>query len=139
MTSSTTPIELSPPESLTPPAPVAVVAPENAATMVKLEPGKISELDHKVGDFVDAILREPVDGDVFKDRVSRVHTLGNDDIRAAANISNRLLEHPVRAMNSGLFDEGSTVSKSLLDLRLKVEELDPSKRGDMLQPRKFWG
>lgn len=139
MTSSTTPIELSPPESLTPPAPVAVVAPENAATMVKLEPGKISELDHKVGDFIDAILREPVDSDVFKDRVSGVHALGNDDIRAAANISNRLLEHPVRAMNSGLFDEGSTVSKSLVDLRLKIEELDPSKRGDLLQPRKILG
>ncbi|MFN5745116.1 MAG: toxic anion resistance protein [Methylococcaceae bacterium] len=139
MTISSTPIELSPPESLTPPPPVTVIAPENAATMVKLEPGKISELNRKVDDFVDAILREQVDSDVFKARVSGVHTLGNDDIRAAANISNRLLEQPVRAMNAGLFDEGSTISKSLIDLRLKIEELDPSKRGDMLQPRKILG
>jgi uncharacterized protein YaaN involved in tellurite resistance len=68
-----------------------------------------------------------------------VHTLANEEIRAAANIANRLLDQPVRAMNSGLFDEGSAISKSLVDLRNKIEELDPSKRGDLLQPRKLFG
>jgi uncharacterized protein YaaN involved in tellurite resistance len=138
--STTTAIELNPPElQLIPPQPVAPVAQEQAAGMVKLDPSKTAELDVKVEQFVNTILNEPVQSDAFKTRISGVHTLANDEIRAAANISNRLLDKPVRAMNSGLFDEGSAISKSLLDLRVKIEELDPVKRGDMFQPRKILG
>ena len=71
--------------------------------------------------------------------MSGVHPLANDEIRAAASISNRLLDKPVRAMNSGVFDEGSAISKSLLDLRVKIEELDPVKQGNLLEPRKLLG
>jgi uncharacterized protein YaaN involved in tellurite resistance len=139
-TTTATAVELNPPELLlTPPQPVAPVEKEQAAGMVKLEPAKLAELDVKVEQFVNAILNEPVHSDAFKSKISGVHTLANDEIRAAANISNRLLEKPVRAMNSGLFDEGSAISKSLLDLRVKIEELDPVKRGDMFQPRKLLG
>lgn len=138
-TTTATAIELNPPELLSPPPPVAPVEKEQAAGMVKIEPSKLAELDGKVEQFVNAILNEPVQSDAFKTRISGVHTLANDEIRAAANISNRLLDKPVRAMNSGLFDEGSAISKSLLDLRVKIEELDPVKRGDMFQPRKILG
>jgi uncharacterized protein YaaN involved in tellurite resistance len=138
-TTTTTAVELNPPELLTPPPPVVPIEKEQAASMVKIEPAKLAELDVKVEQFVNAILNEPVQSDAFKAKISGVHTLANDEIRAAANISNRLLEQPVRAMNSGLFDEGSAISKSLLDLRVKIEELDPVKRGDMFQPRKILG
>ena len=134
-----TTVELNPPELLAPPEPVALIEKEQAASMIKLKPAKLAELDEKVEHFVNTILNEQVQSEGFKSKVSGVHTLANDEIRAAANISNRLLEQPVRAMNSGLFDEGSTISKSLLDLRLKIEELDPSKRGDMLHPRILLG
>ncbi len=138
-TTTETRLELTPPETLTPPVPVAVVEPSTADSLVKLEPGKIEELDKKVEQFVSIILAEQVQSEAFKTRISGVHTLANEEIRAAANIANRLLEQPVRAMNSGLFDEGSAISKSLVDLRNKIEELDPSKRGDLLQPRKLFG
>ncbi|MDD1648882.1 MAG: toxic anion resistance protein [Methylococcaceae bacterium] len=138
-TTTETRLELTPPETLTPPVPVAVVEPSTADSLVKLEPGKIEELDKKVEQFVSIILAEQVQSEAFKTRISGVHTLANEEIRAAANIANRLLEQPVRAMNSGLFDEGSAISKSLVDLRKKIEELDPSKRGDLLQPRKLFG
>lgn len=138
-TTTATSLELTPPETLTPPAPVAVVEPSNADSLVKLEPGKIEELDKKVEQFVGIILAEQVQSEAFKTRISGVHTLANEEIRAAASIANRLLDQPVRAMNSGLFDEGSAISKSLVDLRNKIEELDPSKRGDLLQPRKLFG
>jgi uncharacterized protein YaaN involved in tellurite resistance len=42
-------------------------------------------------------------------------------------------------MNSGLFDEGSTISKSLVDLRRKIEELDPTRKANLLQPKKLLG
>ena len=138
-TTTETRLELTPPETLTPPVPVAVVEPSTADSLVKLEPGKIEELDKRVEQFVSIILAEQVQSEAFKTRISGVHTLANEEIRAAANIANRLLEQPVRAMNSGLFDEGSAISKSLVDLRNKIEELDPSKRGDLLQPRKLFG
>lgn len=132
-------VELNPPELLTPPAPVATVAKEEAAGMIKLDPDKLKELDGKVEAFVNAILSEQVHSETFKNKLSGVHTLGNQEIRAAAAISNRLLEKPLRAMNSGVFDEGSAISKSLLDLRNKIEELDPAKQGNLLEPRKLFG
>jgi uncharacterized protein YaaN involved in tellurite resistance len=134
-----TTIELTPPEILTPPAPVAPVEKEQAAGMVKLEPAKTKELDVKVEQFVNTILNEQVQSEAFKSKISGVHTLANEEIRAAANISNRLLDKPMQAMNTGLFDEGSAISKSLLDLRVKIEELDPVKQGNMLEPRKLLG
>src|SRR5262249_20756825 len=63
----------------------------------------------------------------------------DDDIRASAAVSNRLLEKPLAAVNNGGLTETSTVSKSLLDLRHQVEDLDPSKQGDLLSPRKLLG
>ena len=59
---STTTVELTPPETLTPPAPVAPVAKEQAAGMVKLEPVKLAELDVKVEQFVNTILIEGAPG-----------------------------------------------------------------------------
>jgi uncharacterized protein YaaN involved in tellurite resistance len=132
-------IELTPPEPLAPPAAVAPIEKEQAAGMVKLEPSKFKELDAKVETFVGTILGEPIQSEAFKAKVAGVHALASDDIRAAAGISNRLLDKPMQAMNSGLFDEGSAISKSLLDLRVKIEELDPAKQGNLLEPRKLLG
>jgi uncharacterized protein YaaN involved in tellurite resistance len=137
--STETPIELTPPESLTPPSPVTAIEPERAEGLVKLQAAKIEELDKKVDEFVNLILREQTQSEAFKTKISGVHTLANEEIRAAANISNRLLQQPVRAMNSGLFDEGSTISKSLVDLRRKIEELDPTRKANLLQPKKLLG
>lgn len=137
--STETPIELTPPESLTPPSPVTAIEPERAEGLVKLQPAKIEELDKKVDEFVNLILREQTQSEAFKTKIFGVHTLANEEIRAAANISNRLLQQPVRAMNSGLFDEGSTISKSLVDLRRKIEELDPTRKANLLQPKKLLG
>lgn len=132
-------LELTPPETLSPPAAVAPIQKEEAAGMVKLAPAKFQELDAKVASFVDTILSEPVQSEAFKAKVSGVHALASEDIRAAASISNRLLDKPMRAVNSGLFDEGSNISKTLLELRTTVETLDPSKQGNLLEPRKLLG
>src|SRR5262249_9164477 len=47
----------------------------------------------------------------------------------AASVSNRLLDKPTKAMQSGLFDAKSNIGKSLIDLRHTVEDLDPSEQG----------
>jgi uncharacterized protein YaaN involved in tellurite resistance len=50
-----------------------------------------------------------------------------------------MLDRPLAAMQNGVFDGGSPISRSLLDLRNTVETLDPSKQGDLFEPRKLLG
>jgi uncharacterized protein YaaN involved in tellurite resistance len=50
-----------------------------------------------------------------------------------------MLERPVRLMKDGMLGEGSGIGKGLLDLRHKIEELNPARRGDLLAPRKLLG
>jgi uncharacterized protein YaaN involved in tellurite resistance len=124
---------------LTPPQPVAAVAPESASGRVKLRPEDTAELDSQVRAFVDAVSSLDEQDPKFKECLDRVHTMGNKDVELSSNVSNRMLERPVRNMKSGLFDSGSDISKSLIDLRNTVEKLDPARQGDLFAPRKLLG
>jgi uncharacterized protein YaaN involved in tellurite resistance len=132
---------LSPPADLelTPPQPVAAVAPESASGRVKLRPEQTAELDAQVRAFVDAVASLSEQDPKFKECLDRVHSMGNKDVELSASVSNRMLERPVRATKSGLFDSGSDISQSLVDLRHTVEKLDPSRQGDLFTPRKLLG
>jgi uncharacterized protein YaaN involved in tellurite resistance len=124
---------------LTPPQPVAAVAPQSASGRVKLRPEDTAELDSQVRAFVDAVSSLDEQDPKFKECLDRVHTMGNKDVELSSNVSNRMLERPVRNMKSGLFDSGSDISKSLIDLRNTVEKLDPARQGDLFAPRKLLG
>lgn len=137
--------ELSPPETTTtpvitlePPQPVAVVPQDEADQMVKLDQTKVPELDAKVNDFVMNVLQTPVNTPTFDEKVNSIHQLGSAEIRASAQISNRMLDRPAKSMDKSLF-EGSPIAKSLTELRGIVEDLDPSKQGTFDSPRKFLG
>lgn len=132
--------EISPsPIELTPPEPSRRVAPEEAEGLIRLKPETLSDLDQRVEHFLAAILSEPLDSAAFKTRLEGVHTLAHEDIQAAAQISNRLLEQPARSLRGGLMDETSSVSRSLLELRKTLEDLDPSRQGDLLAPKRLLG
>src|SRR5439155_6118087 len=109
--------------TLTPPAPVAAVAPEKAGGMVPVDPATLPALDAKVSEYVDAILELDVHSPAFTAKAGDVRAMGDDDIRAAADTSNRLLSAPVRAMQRG---QGGNVAATLLDLRRTIEDLDPA-------------
>ena len=131
--------ELTAPETLTPPQPVAAVPATRADGMVKLEPATEERLDAKVEEFVDTVLSSDVHGKPFEDHLVAVHNMGNRELRDSANVSNRMLERPVRAMESGLFDDKSSIARSLVDLRTTVEDLDPARQGDLLSPQRLLG
>ncbi len=135
------PDKLQPPdvEVLTPPKPVEVIEAEEADTMIKLNEVTTSLLDQKVEDFIEGVLSAPSQSEEFQSKVMAVHNLGSDEIRAAANVSNRFLERPVNAINEGALDSKSKVSKTLVDLRRTVEDLDPSKQGDLFAPKRLFG
>lgn len=124
---------------LTPPEPVAPVAPERAEGMIQLNPDTIALLDEKVEAFIDAIMGAPVQSEDFQGKVMAIHNLGNEEIRKAASVSNRFLERPMNALKEGALDSKSKVSKTLVDLRKTVEDLDPARQGELFAPKKLFG
>jgi uncharacterized protein YaaN involved in tellurite resistance len=140
----TMPDSLTPPEplsktvALTPPEPVKPIRRTDASGLVPLDDATMMKLEQKADAFVDSVAKAPVNTKAFMEKLDSIHNMGNDEIRASASMSNRMLERPVAAMNSGLFDEKSAVSRSLLDLRKTVEDLDPSVY-DLASPRRILG
>jgi uncharacterized protein YaaN involved in tellurite resistance len=112
--------------TLEPPQPVAAVAPTSASAMVPLDEAARPGLEKMAQDYVGSIVALDVHSPEFAKKAETIRTMGDGDVRAAAAVSNRMLETPVRASSRG-FDAGSDISKTLLDLRKTIEGLDPAK------------
>ena len=124
-----------PPEfELTAPDPVPTVAPEKAAGLVPVSEEVKSKLDTKVDGFVADLLAQDANSPEFGKKVDQLTNMGRKEIAAAAGMSNRFLDRPVRAMDK---DEG--VGANLAELRRVVEDLDPGKRGKLSGTRKILG
>ena len=121
------------------PAPVAPVATTQAEGAVPISEADRAKLDGMVASYLDAVSSLDVHGHAFDEKVRDIGKLGDDDIRASASVSNRLLEKPLAAMQNGGLTETSEVSQSLLHLRRELDDLDPSKQGDLLSPSKLLG
>ncbi len=126
-----TPESLTPPSAasasltLTAPDPVAAVAPAQADGMVAVDTAAIPGLDAKVAEYVDGIVALDVHSPAFAAKAGDVAAMGDEDIRASADMSNRLLASPVRALKSGPMSQGGKVTATLVDLRRTIEDLDP--------------
>jgi uncharacterized protein YaaN involved in tellurite resistance len=124
--------------ALVPPQPVSVVSNSDAAAVVKLDPAAASQIDSLVKGYVESLVRLDPHSQDFAGKTNAVHAMGNIEIRESANISNRLLDRPIKAMENGPMTQGATVSKSLVDLRRTVEDLDPSRHG-LANPKTLFG
>jgi uncharacterized protein YaaN involved in tellurite resistance len=119
---------------LTPPDPVPVVQAEKAAGLVPVSPEQKSKLEERVDEFVADLVSQDQNSPEFGRRVDQITNMGRREIAEAARQSNRFLDRPVRAM-----DETSGVGADLAQLRRTVEDLDPSRKGNLLAPRKILG
>ena len=124
--------------TLVPPQPVPVVTDTDAAAMVKVDPATATKVDAMVGDYIKSLASLDPHSQDFGNKVNAIHTMGSDEIRQSASVSNRMLDKPVKAMESGPFSKGANVSKSLVDLRHTVEDLDPSRQG-LMNPKHLFG
>jgi uncharacterized protein YaaN involved in tellurite resistance len=115
--------------TLTPTEPVAAITDGEAAAMVRLDPATASKIDALVIGYVTSIASVDPQSPDFVTKLNAIQSMGDDEIRQSASVSNRLLDKPVKALESGPFSKGATVSKSLVDLRRTVEDLDPSQQG----------
>ncbi|ANK12657.1 toxic anion resistance protein [Erythrobacter neustonensis] len=122
------------PFTLTPPDPVPVVAPAQAAGLVPVTSEQKSKLDSKVDSFVAELVAADAKSPQFGEKVDQITRMGQEQIRAAAAMSNRFLDRPVRAM-----DADGSVGKDLAELRRTVEDLDPGRQGKLSGPRKILG
>jgi len=121
------------------PAPVAQIGPAQATGAVPIDAADQAKLDSMVSSYLDAVSTLDPHSPAFTDKVRDISKLGDDDIRASASVSNRLLDKPMAAMQNGGLTEASAVSKSLLSLRRQVEDLDPAHQGDLLSRHKLLG
>ncbi|MTB71621.1 toxic anion resistance protein [Arsenicicoccus sp. MKL-02] len=119
-----------------PPAPAPVQATQAPKMAPAVDPSAMPGLDAKVDDYLSALTGAQAKSPEFEAKAADVRTMGDAEIRKAAETSNRLLKTPVTALQKGGLSQESGVGKTLLDLRRTVEDLDPSQaRGS----KKFLG
>lgn len=133
-TPSTTTAEQAPGITLTPPDPVPVVAPQQAAGLVPVAEETRGKLEAKADAFVTELLAQDAASPEFGKRVDQLTAMGRKEIAQAAGMSNRFLDRPIRAM-----DKDSGVGADLAQLRRTIEELDPARKGNLSSGRKILG
>ena len=112
--------------TLTPPEPVAAVAATQAPKLAPpVDTAALPGLDAKVDGYLSTLLTADAKSPQFATQANDVRTMGDEDIRRAAETSNRLLQTPVKALKEGSLSQGSKVGATLVELRRTVEDLDP--------------
>jgi uncharacterized protein YaaN involved in tellurite resistance len=115
---------------LTPPAPVKPVPTEKAATMLPLADSTATALAERARGFVTGLASMDPRSPEFAKKVDDISKLGNPEIRASSQVSNRMLDRPVATLKGArgeVDDSQRRVADTLLDLRRQVEDLDPAK------------
>jgi uncharacterized protein YaaN involved in tellurite resistance len=125
--------------TLTVAPPVVTVELPQAEDAVKLDPETVKKLDAMVSSYLDNISKLAVTDPKFDVQVNEIRKFGDQDIKASAQVSSRLLDRPVNSMQKGALSGTSTVSTSLLQLRRQVDDLDPGHQGDLFSTRKLFG
>ncbi len=119
---------------LTPPDPVPVVAAERAMGLVPVSDAQKTKLEERVEAYITELVAQDVNSPEFGKRVDQLTNMGRKEIMEAAGQSNRFLDRPIKQM-----DENSGVGADLAQLRRLVEDLDPSKKGNLMTKEKLFG
>ena len=125
--------------ALVAPQPVAQVSDQQAmAAAQQVDPAAAKQIQATVSSYIDQLVALDSHSPAFDSKVEAIHSLGDADIRASAAVSNRLLQQPAKAMDSGPLSKTSEVSNSLVKLRRTVEDLDPRRQG-LLSKKTLFG
>lgn len=95
-----------------------------ASAAIAVHPGQQPELDRRAEDFVKALVAvNPVDESARASAKNSVESIGYDLQKEAARQS-EMLKQPLHAL-AKKSEDGGEVAKSLIDLKMQVEDLDP--------------
>lgn len=115
--------------ALTPPAPVPVVAQEQVEGMLPVAPARMVELRKMSEVYVADLEKLAPNSPELAAKVDEISQVGAEELRASANVSNRMLDRPSSALAGTAGKSNASaqakVSKTLGDLRRSVEELSP--------------
>ncbi len=106
-----------------PPKPIAATSAPRMAPQV--DAAALPGLDAKVEAYLGSLMSQQPNSPEFAAKAADVRTMGDQDIRRAAETSNNLLKTPIKALKEGGLSQGSKVGGTLLELRKTVEDLDP--------------
>ncbi len=125
---SPSPFTLEPPEAITP------VALEAVREAVPLKPELQQQVDQQVLRFIDALAAEDLHSDAFRQRLDAAFALGKEEIsNASALMQGRFMQRNFAGI------EDSAAYKAIAAIRSQLDELNPGKDGDLMQPRKLLG
>ena len=120
--------------TLAPPETLAPVAQSQAPDMVPLAPEASAKIDSQVSSFVASLATEDIHSDAFRARLDAAFRLGREEISsAAALMTGRFMQRNLAGI------EDSSTFKALHQMRTVLDELNPGKQGDLLQPNKILG
>jgi uncharacterized protein YaaN involved in tellurite resistance len=124
---------------LAPPPPVVVVEKEQAVGAVPVDNTRQLELRSRAQTFAQELASLEANSPAFTEKVNAITSMGEQDMRASASVSNRMLDRPAAALNAskgrGGADAQSRVASTLGELRQTVTELDPN-RADLTGVKK---
>lgn len=120
--------QLTPPEVLTP------LAAPAAKTAVPLAPATKTAVEEQVDRFMQGLLTEDVQSDAFRAKLDSAFALGKEEISIASSMmQGRFMQRNFVGI------EDSSAFKAIQDMRGHLDELNPGKDGDLLQPNKLFG
>lgn len=117
---------------LVPPAAVPDIGTAQASAMMPIGDARRDEIAERAKAFIADLVDKDPHAPEFTAKINDVSSMGRDEIRDAAAVTNRMLERPVAALAAarGAGDDGDAqrkVANTLVDLRLTIEDLDPTK------------
>lgn len=125
---------------LAPPAPVQLVKEEQVAGAVPIPEEKKTELQTRAAAFAAELAGMDTRTPDFSKKVDSIASMGNKELRASANVSNRMLDRPAAAIKAskggGGGDAQTRVATTLNELRTTVTDLDPN-RADLTGVKKI--
>ncbi|HEX3336135.1 MAG TPA: toxic anion resistance protein [Jatrophihabitans sp.] len=124
---------------LDPPKPVPVVQEEQAAGAIPIDDAKKTELAARAEAFANELAAMDTRAPEFAKRVESITSMGDKELRASANVSNRMLDRPAAVIKAskggGGGDAQTRVATTLNELRNTVTDLDPN-RADLTGVKK---
>lgn len=119
---------LSPPEVLTP------LSQDVAKKAVPLPRETQAAVDDQVERFMEGLIKEDIQSEAFKAKLDSAFALGREEVSVASSLmQGRFMQRNFAGV------EDSSAYKAIQDMRGHLDDLNPGKEGDLLQPQKLLG
>jgi uncharacterized protein YaaN involved in tellurite resistance len=120
--------------ALTPPEVLEPVPDSQAGSLVTVKPERQQALEQKAEQFITALMSADVNSADFKQKLDQAFALGREEISVASSLlQGRLMER------NFVDASGSPAFQAISELRGHLDDLNPGKDGDLLQPKKLLG